>query len=128
MRKVENMVDTIVEQFIPQVYEGDVLRVVYRDFPLDQHTQVLELIEDCEMKHTVRIMLACLKNANGTLARLKQQLADAGGYWREIISQAEYPNYSKKQFRIINGRISEQEQRAIVELDKSQYLEWLNRT
>ncbi len=122
------MVDTMVEQFIPQVHEEDVLRVVYRDYPLEQHTQVLELIEDCKTKHSARIILACLKIANGSLVKLKQQLADASGYWREIISQAEYPNYSKKQFRIIDGRISEQEQRTIVEMDKSQYLEWLNRT
>jgi hypothetical protein len=121
------MAETIVEQFIPNVHEGDVLRVVYRDFPPDQHAQVLELIADSEMKHSSRIMLACLKIATGSLTELKQQLADVGGYWREIISQAEYPNYSKKEFRIIDGQIVEKEQRAIVELDKSQYLEWLNK-
>lgn len=115
-----------VEQFIPAVYEGDVLRIVYRDFPLEQHAKVLELIEASEMKQTPRIVLACLKIANGDLPSLKEQLLDAGGYWREISSKAEYPNYSRKSSRAID-HLSEPEGRAIVESDKSQYLEGLGR-
>jgi hypothetical protein len=90
--------NTKVEQFIPEVYYDDVQRVV----------------------------LACLKIANGNLQTLKEQLSEASGYWREIIGQAEYPNHTRKAHHI--ERLSRNEQQAIIELDKSQYLEWLNKS
>lgn len=114
-----------MDQFIPQVSEMDVNRIVKRDYPLDQYEMILEMIEKAGQKESARNVLACLKNANGDIEKLKSQLSDAGGYWREIISEAEYPNYSKKLFRI--DRLSETEQRAIIESDKSQYLAWLDR-
>jgi hypothetical protein len=51
-------------------------------------------------------------------------LADADGWWREIISEAEYPNYTRKMFRI--DRLSADEKERIIEKDKSQYLQWLH--
>jgi hypothetical protein len=42
----------------------------------------------------------------------------------EIISEAEYPNYTKKMFRI--DRLSAEERERIIEKDKIQYLKWLN--
>lgn len=115
----------IVQQFIPEVDEKDVQRVVYRDFPPDQYTNVLELIEGSEVRGTPRVVLACLKVADGNMQELKAQLEDAIGYYREIICKAEYPNYTRKATRM--DRLPENEQRAIIELDKSQYLAWLNK-
>jgi len=114
-----------MDQFIPQVFEIDVLRIVKRDYLPNQHAMILEMIEKAGQKESARIVLACLKNANGDIEKLKSQLSDASGYWREIISKAEYPNYSKKLFRI--DRLSEAEQQATIDADKSQYLAWLNK-
>jgi hypothetical protein len=44
----------------------------------------------------------------------------------EIIGEAEYPNYTKKMFRI--DRLSADEQNRIIEKDKAQYLAWLQRS
>jgi hypothetical protein len=70
-----------------------------------------------------RVILACLKTWNGDIQKLKSNLADAAGYYREIIGEAEYPNYMKKAFRI--DKLSEAEKSTIVERDKNQYLTWL---
>ncbi len=112
-------------QFIPKVSETDVHRIVKRDYLLNQHAMILEMIEKAGQKENTRIVLACLKNASGNIKKLKGMLSDAGGDWREIISQAEYPNYSKKLFRI--DQLPESEQQAIIDADKSQYLDWLNK-
>lgn len=64
--------------------------------------------------------------ADGSFPKLKAQLEDAAGYWREIIGEAEYPNYTKKMFRI--ERLSAHEKERIIERDKNQYLQWLHRT
>ncbi len=117
---------TMVEQFIPEVDDSDVQRVAYRDFSPEQYTKVLELIDGSAVKGTPRVVLACLKVAGGNIQVLKEQLANAGGYYREIICEAEYPNYTPK--ATLMDRFSEGEQRAIIELDKSQYLEWLNKS
>lgn len=47
------------------------------------------------------------------------------GYYREIISEAEYPFYTKKMFRI--DKLTGQEKADIIEKDKKQYLNWFNR-
>lgn len=114
-----------MEQFIPQVSGTDVDRIMRRDYSPSQHAIIWEMIERSGKKESARIILACLKNSQGNIEELKSQLTAASGYWREIISKAEYPNYSKKLFRI--DQLSENEQRAIIELDKSQYLEWFER-
>ena len=114
-----------MDQFIPQVSETDVHRIVKRDYSSNQHAMILEMIEKAGQKEGARIVLACLKNANGDIEKLKSQLTDSSGYWREIISKAEYPNYSKKLFRI--DQLSDAEQQAIIDADKSQYLYWLNK-
>jgi hypothetical protein len=72
-----------------------------------------------------RVVLACLKLAGGNLDRLRANLADASGYYRELLSQAEYPLATKRWFRI--DRLSEDEVRAIYEKDWRQYSEWLTR-
>jgi hypothetical protein len=113
-------------QYVPTVTEHDVDRVVGRDYPAELHTAIHQLIQGVAVREKCRVILACLKNANGNLDKLKAELADASGYWREIIGDAEYPNYVKKMFHI--DRLPADEQARIIEKDKSQYLEWLHRT
>lgn len=112
-------------QYVPSVSEQDVDRIVRRDYPTDLHAAIHEMIRAVEVWEKPRVVLACLKNANGSLAKLKGELAQASGYWREIIGEAEYPNYTKKMFRI--ERLSADEKERIIEKDKSQYLQWLHR-
>ena len=61
-----------------------------------------------------RVILACLKASNGDIQKLKGNLANAAGYYREIIGEAEYPNYMKKAFRI--DELSEAEKSTLAPL------------
>jgi hypothetical protein len=83
------------------------------------------MIRGIEVHEKPRVIMACLKNAGGNFEKLKGELANAGGWWREIIGEAEYPNYTKKMFRI--DRLSADEKERIIEKDKTQYLAWLHR-
>ena len=113
-----------MKQFVPNVSESDVERIIRRDFMEDEHDAIRELIRQVEVRETPRVLLACLKNAVGDFKKLKYNLAEASGYYREHIGEAEYPNYMKKVLHI--DKLSEAEQSAIFEKDKNQYLAWLH--
>ena len=113
-----------MSQYIPQVTEADVERVVRRDYRAETWAAIHELIRGVEVREKPRVVLACLKNGRGDLERLKRELANAEGYWREIVSEAEYPNYTKKMFRI--DKLPAEERERIIEKDKAQYLRWFH--
>ena len=113
-----------MKQFVPDVSESDVERIIRRDFTEDEQDAIRELIRQVEVREKPRVVLACLKNSAGDFKKLKYNLAEASGYYREHIGEAEYPNYMKKVLHI--DKLSEAEQSAIFEKDKNQYLAWLH--
>jgi hypothetical protein len=114
-----------MDQFVPEVSDSDVERVLQRDVPLEEQEVIRGLIRRLEVREKPRVVLACLKNSSGDVEKLKRNLAEASGYYREHIGEAEYPNYMKKVFRI--EQLSEAEKSSIIEKDKNQYLVWLHR-
>ena len=86
--------------------------------------QIFEMIGGIEVREKPRVMLACLKNGKGDFEKLKDELTNARGWYRESILEAEYPNYRKKIFRI--ERMPAEEQESLFEADKAQYLKWLS--
>lgn len=114
-----------MKQPTPSVNADDVERIVRRDYPAPVVDDVLARIATVEVWEKPRVVLACLKLAGGNLDRLRANLADASGYYRELLSRAEYPLATKRWFRI--DRLSEDEVRAIYEKDWRQYSEWLTR-
>lgn len=114
-----------MDQFVPDVNQEDIERILKRDFPAEAWDALRTMIEQVEVREKDRVVLACMKCAAGDVGKLKGNLSQAGGYYREIIGEAEYPCYTKKMFRI--DRLSEAEQAKIIEKDKTQYLNWLNR-
>ena len=113
----------MIHQFVPDVSDSDVERVITRDWPAEEHEAIRAMIGQVKVRETPRVILACLKTSNGDTQRLKRNLADAPGYYREIIGDAEYPNYMRKVFRI--DKLTDAEQLALIEKDKKQYLNWL---
>jgi hypothetical protein len=69
-------------QYVPNVTEVDIERVVRRDYPPEIHATIHEMIRGVEVREKPRVILACLKKANGNLQKLKGELTNAGGYWR----------------------------------------------
>ena len=113
-----------MEQFVPQATDADVERVLKRDVAVESQHEIGEIIKRLEVREKARVVLACLKNSRGDVKKLKYNLAEAPGYYREHIGEAEYPNYIKKMFRI--DKLSEAEVSVIYEKDKNQYLAWLH--
>lgn len=111
----------------PSVSDSDVERIVRRDFSEALVSEILALIASVEVRETPRVVLACLKIANGDLDRLRGELANASGWYREILSEAEYPLATKRWSRIRDQSLSEDEVRAIYDKDWRQYSEWLSR-
>src|SRR5215470_11199077 len=95
----------------PSVTEQDVERVIRRDYAPDLLDEIFALIAKVEVREKPRIVLACLKIAGGDMERLRRELANADGYYREILSDAEYPLASKRWSRIQS--LPEDEVRAI---------------
>lgn len=114
-----------MDQFTPQVNQEDVERVLQRDFPAEHWQELREIIQRVQVREKDRVMLACMKAAGGDVQKLKGNLNEAEGYYREIIGEAEYPFYVKKMFRM--DKLTEQEKADIIEKDKKQYLDWLKR-
>ena len=114
-----------MDQFVPEVSDSDVERILQRDVPLEEQEVIRRLIRPLEVREKPRVVLACLKNSSGDVEKIKRNLAEASGYYREHIGEAEYPNYMKKVFRI--EQLSEAEKSSIIEKDKNQYLAWLHR-
>jgi hypothetical protein len=109
----------------PDVDEEDVRRVLRRDYSHADLDELWEVIAQVEVVEKWRVMMACLKVGGGSVEKLRGELANASGWWREIISEAEYPEATKKTFRI--DKFSPEEQRAIFDRDWKQYEAWLKR-
>ena len=107
-----------MSQHIPTVTEDDVERLLRRDYPPEAHDEIRQQLITVTIPERLRVIAACFKNANGDLARLESQLRYANGYWRETITEAEYPKI-KKASRYTKDEIHERQ--------KKQYLEWFGR-
>ncbi len=107
-----------MEQFIPKVSENDAKRILKREFPVELHDEINKLIAKVTVREKLRVVVACIKNANRNYSKLLNALENADGYWREEISEAEYPKI-KKARNLTNDEISEKR--------KNQYLLWFNK-
>ena len=112
-------------QRTPHVTEQDAWRVLERDYGQHDVTQLRAAISNLDVREKWRVVLACLKSAGGSIDALRGNLESAGGYWRELISEAEYPRATKIWGRI--DRLSPTEQEEVFEADWRQYDAWLHR-
>jgi hypothetical protein len=69
-------------QYVPSVSESDIERIVRRDYPSDLHAFIHEAIRGIEVREKPRVIMACLKNANGDFEKLQGELSNASGWWR----------------------------------------------
>jgi hypothetical protein len=118
-----------MEQPTPKVSRADVERIVRRDYPEEEFLDVLNVLgeygtEDYH-REKERVQLAVLKLARGSPEKLRREIEGAKCDYRDVLAPAEYPDYSKKIFRI--DELPKEEQRRIIEADWKQYTDWLNR-
>ena len=112
-----------MKQVIPKISDKDVQRIVARDFPENEiETVFLKLSQCTYLKGKNRIWTAVLKLANGNISMIDQYIDDANRDWRDVIAQAEYPEYAKVLFSK-----SEVTKRKAIEKDSKQYEKWFKK-
>ena len=107
-----------MSQFIPEITEEDITRILERDFPAGSHSEIREAFNKVQTQEKLRVIAACLKNSNRDIGRLLNELENANGFWREIISEAEYPKVRKAR------NMTEQQ---ISEKRRLQYEQWFGK-
>jgi hypothetical protein len=116
-------------QPIPQVTPDDVERVVCRDFTADEYITVAAMLNEygTEKWHRepMRVQLAALKVANGSMQKLRACVDSAKRDYRDALTAAEYPAYCKIGFRV--RELPEKDRRRIIDEDWRQYEEWLKK-
>jgi hypothetical protein len=117
------------EQRIPSITATDVERIVRRDFPDEQFDIVMSVLTEygTEKWHREpsRVQLAAMKLADGDVNALRRHIDTAKQDYRDVLAAAEYPEYSKKMFRV--RELPSREQNRIVDDDWRQYETWLRK-
>jgi hypothetical protein len=72
-------------------------------------------------RESIRVRVAALKLSEGSLARLRDLMAQATRDYRDVLAWAEYP----EEMRSRSWRLPEEEQARIRAADRAQYLAWL---
>jgi hypothetical protein len=122
-----------MKQPIPKVTGDDVKRIAIRDFGKDLFSQVMSILQEYGKQDWnypgnppvgPRVYLAILKLANGNLEKLSEQTKVAIHDFRDVLSIAEYPRYTKEiGFDRAKGKVEQE----IIAEDWEQYQEWLER-
>jgi hypothetical protein len=113
---------------LPHATQADVERVVRRDFPAEQYSDVMAILGALDSRlEGIRVRLAALKLAEGNLEALKKQIAIANRDFRDVLVAAEYPERWKvtSTFYDLPTKVSKKERQRIVDADWQQYQSWL---
>ena len=117
----------MTNQPTPSVSDADVERVVKRDFPADARAEVFSILHEYGVeewqREPVRVRLAVLKLANGSMERLRLEIKGAKSDYRDVLAPAEYPSYMQR----YGKNLSMEEKKRIIDADWRQYQEWLAR-
>ncbi len=118
----------MVKQPIPNVSNEDVRRIAERDFTDHADSVIRRLLnefDDCgDARLNTRVRLAILKLAVGDPDRFLSSFNHARRDFRDVLSAAEYPAYTKK---VSGPGVSADAIRAAVQADWAQYVSWLGR-
>ena len=124
---LRSVLQRMLKQPTPAVTPSDVDRIVRRDFPPEQFDAVMNLLNEYGaegwQRERPRVQLAALKLAGGDLKKLRYQIDSAKCDYRDVLSGAEYPGYSRKCTGL--RQPSPEERKQVIENDWKQYHSWL---
>lgn len=120
-----------MNDYTPQVSREDLLRIIARDFPPEDHTAILELLdtygsESWHREHH-RVRAAVLKLADGDTAQVEICVQGASKDYRDVLAWAEYPNGMKLGHQGPGPEHAEQNRQAR-NTDWDQYEEWFHQS
>jgi uncharacterized protein YbaA (DUF1428 family) len=119
-----------MNQPTPSATAEDVRRIVARDFDEVSAPAALAMLMEygagSRQREVWRVQLAVLKSAGGRLAQLQSALEQARQDYRDVLTWAEYPSYSRLSFAQVDA-LAPDEKQAIFDADWRQYQDWLTR-
>ena len=114
-----------MKQPIPKIKQRDVERIIQRDYPEEEQDNVISILSEYKSRTPHRVQMSALKNSDGNVQNLKQQIELANTDFRDVIMPAEYPMFWEK-VGFDSDKFSKQQLKEIIELDWNQYQSWLN--
>lgn len=119
----------MTNQPTPQVSDADVERIARRDFDSDRAEHVLTTLQaygvEAWHREPARVRLAVLKLSAGCEDHLGTHMQTAMCDYRDVLTLAEYPTYTKHVPG--PGRVPGDEEQRIIDADQEQYRAWLAR-
>jgi predicted transcriptional regulator len=116
-----------MEKKIPKVSDSDIERIIERDYKDYGSEYVLKILNKYKTSTEAgknRIFADILKLANGKIELIQGLIERANLDYRDVISEAEYPNYLKYAF---TDDLSEEDEEKIINMDWQQYVDWFER-
>ena len=119
----------IQPQPTPKVTQADVERLARRDYPEDQVAQVLRVLDEYGTAkwevNTARVRAAILKLAKGDSSQVNRFVEAARTDFRDVLSEAEYPSFTKRWGD--RYPLAKEEQQRVIEEDRRQYQDWFRK-
>ena len=116
-----------MEQKVPIINSDDIERIIKRDFPQFQFSEVMNIL----MKYVsqseegrFRVYASILKLSGGDIRLVKEYIEKANADFRDVISLSEYPNYSRY---ALESDLSEEKEEELIKDDWIQYKTWLEK-
>jgi hypothetical protein len=116
-----------MEQRIPNVTDSDIKRIIKRDFPQFEITEIeniLKMYRAESEKGRNRVYASILKLSNGNIDLMEEYIEKANRDYRDVIALSEYPNYSEYAF---DDNLSEKKEKQLINDDWVQYEDWLKK-
>lgn len=117
-----------MEQRIPKISYSDIKRIIKRDFPQSEFTEIESALQMYKSKSEGgrnRVFASILKLSDGNLELVKKFAEKANYDFRDVVSLSEYPNYTEHAF---DEDLPEQKKKQLINDDWRQYWYWLNKT
>jgi hypothetical protein len=115
-----------MEDRIPCITNADIKRIIERDFPKNERDRVIKTLNRYKSeseKGANRVHAAILKISDGSVEKVEKNVEVAIIDYRDVLSWAEYPSYSKNLFEEFSYEKEKQQN----DDDWQQYNEWLNK-
>jgi hypothetical protein len=116
-----------MEQRIPIIDDDDITRIIKRDFPRSELANIKTMLAPYNSDSNIgrnRVYASILKLSEGNSDLLKEYVLKANNDYRDILSAAEYPNYSEHAFE---DDLSDEQKKQLIESDWMQYQPWLDK-
>ncbi|MBS1773468.1 MAG: hypothetical protein JST82_11470 [Bacteroidetes bacterium] len=118
-----------MEQKVAVVNDNDIDRIIKRDFPKfipSEIINILSLYISESNKGKNRVYASIIKLSNGDIELLKKYVDVAKNDDRDVLAQAEYPQYSEYLWAFFDSPKG-QKKEDILSADWTQYQDWFNK-